>query len=125
MHDIDELLASLEDIPAEKIPAVLSQLAAAQSMLAARLLVHGNGTQPVAKSERLLTAQEAAPRCGFSVDWLYEQVRADKLPFAIKFGKRAVRFSESGLEQWLRSQRGRRVDTARQDLEKRRLPSGR
>jgi predicted DNA-binding transcriptional regulator AlpA len=105
---VDDLLASLEEVPAEKIPAVLSQLAAAQSTLAARLLENGNLKHSAPESEQLLTAEEAAPRCGFSTDWLYAQARADKLPFAIRFG-RSWRFSTLGLEEWLklRSRNGR------------------
>jgi predicted DNA-binding transcriptional regulator AlpA len=93
--NIDELLASLDDIPADKIPAVLFSTRSGQSMLAVRLLQNGNGKHPPApKAERLLTAQEVADRTGFSTDWVYEMERADKLAFAIKFEKRSVRFSE-------------------------------
>jgi predicted DNA-binding transcriptional regulator AlpA len=107
-ENIDELFTGLEEIPAEKIPAVLSQLAAAQSMLAARLIANGNGKPPAPEPERFLEAEEAARRCGFSTDWLYAQARADKLPFAVRFG-RAWRFSRLGLEDWLkrRSRSGR------------------
>ena len=109
--DIDELLARLEEIsaalPTEKIPPAQLVLAAIQSKLAVRLLQNGNG-KSVPEPERFLEAEEAASRCGFSVDWLYAQARADKLSFAIRFG-RAWRFSKLGLEEWLkrRSRSGR------------------
>jgi predicted DNA-binding transcriptional regulator AlpA len=102
---MEELLTNLDEIDPEKIPALLSQIAAAQSMLAARLLQNGNG-KPSAEPERFLEAEEAAHRCGFSVDWLYAQARAAKLPFALRFG-RSWRFSKLGLEDWLKRRSGR------------------
>ena len=105
---IDDLFASLEEIPADKIPAVLSQLAAAQSMLAARLMQNGNSahaqTQTTNAGGRLLTAAEAAAKAGVSRDWFYR--RSDKLPFAVRLG-RSLRFSEAGLDKWIRSRSGR------------------
>jgi excisionase family DNA binding protein len=108
MREIEELLASLKEISAEKIPAVLSQLAAAQSMLAARLLQNGssNGThwESKAGAGKLLNVEEAAERTGMSQDWLYRH--SSTLPFTVKVG-RSLRFSEAGLEKWIRSRSGR------------------
>src|SRR5947209_4050256 len=98
---IDDLLAHLDDVPPEQIPTWLSRLAAAQGVLAARLL-NGNGARPAPKPEggRLLTAQQAAEKTGVSADWFYR--RSNSLPFAVRLG-RSLRFSESGLEKWFRS----------------------
>ena len=105
--NIDELLARLEELP---IAAHSSAITTAQAKFTERLLreQNGNGKPPAQEPERFLEAEEAAQRCGFSTDWLYSQARADKLPFAIRFG-RAWRFSKLGLEDWLkrRSRNGR------------------
>jgi excisionase family DNA binding protein len=98
-------ISDLNELPAEEIPAVLAQLAAAQSMLAARLLaerhvVHADSSE----AGKLLTVEEAAQRTGISQDWLYRHSR--NLPFAVRVG-RFLRFSESGLERWVRSRTGR------------------
>jgi hypothetical protein len=114
MPTIDELLASLEEIPAEKIPAALSQLAAAQAKLAARLLQSGNGTH-AETADRLLTAKEASPSIGVKPDWLYDH--AEQLPFVVRLPaakakgngetKTHLRFSALGIQKWIRSRSGR------------------
>ena len=50
--------------------------------------------------ERLLTVQEAAARLSVRPDWIYRHAR--ELPFAVRFG-RFIRFSQSGLNRWIRS----------------------
>jgi excisionase family DNA binding protein len=101
-----EWLAAVEKIEPADIPSVLLQLAAAQSMLASRLLQDNNGGHQESATGRgkLLTVEEAAQRTGMSKDWLYRN--RSTLPFAVKVG-RSVRFSESLLEKWIRSRGGR------------------
>ena len=53
--------------------------------------------------DQMLIAQEAAALLGVSEDWLYRN--AKKLPFAKKLGRKNLRFSKTGLEKWLSSQR--------------------
>jgi excisionase family DNA binding protein len=105
-ESLTELQQNVDAVPVDKIPAVLAQLAAVQSTLAARLLQNGNGTtqDPKASAGKLLTVQEAAERTGMSKDWLYRN--SSKLPFVVKVG-RSLRFSEAGLEKWIRSRSGR------------------
>lgn len=100
-------LESFQDVPTERIPALLAQLAAAQSVLAARLLGNGNATPPSQPTEagKLLDADAAAERMQMSKNWLYKN--AAKLPFAVRVGSRSLRFSETGLEKWMRSRAGR------------------
>src|SRR5881397_181964 len=81
LHDSNNMLiglSRLDELPIEDIPAAITQLAAAQSMLAARLLV-ANGTRPPveASGDRLLKTKEAAKRCGVSRDWLYRTSDGD------------------------------------------------
>lgn len=96
---------SLDNIPADRIPAALVQLAAAQAQLAARLLAPNNDTnQQEFSSGKLLKVVEAAHRMGCSKDWLYRNSKA--LSFTVRVG-RSLKFSESGLEKWIRSRSGR------------------
>jgi len=102
---MDELLSGLDDIPITAIPAFLAQLAAAQVKLGARLLENGQAAQTQSKGgDRLLTATEAAAKTKMQRDWFYH--RSKTLPFAVRLG-RSVRFSEMGLDKWIRSRSGR------------------
>ena len=98
-------LRSLDHLEVEKIPAAIVELAAAQAQLAARLLKNGvSGSNADVPNDGLLTANQASKKCGFSVDWLYRH--SQSLPFVIRVG-RSLRFSEAGLEKWIRSRSGR------------------
>src|SRR5437762_12481213 len=99
LHALD--LAALLDhpeqvaqVPAEQIPPLLCQLAALQSMLAARLT---GATTPVSE-DRMLDIEAAADRTGMSKDWLYRHAKA--LPFTRRIGRKML-FSEAGLTRWL------------------------
>ena len=94
---------SIEEIPIERIPAALSQLAAASQRLAARLLVNAEAHAPLANGN-LLDVMKASERLGCSADWLYRH--SGDLPFVVRVG-RSLRFSESGIEKWIRSRSGR------------------
>lgn len=89
-------------VPHERIAAVLAQLAALQSALAARLILGpGNGNQmqaPPQESEELLTAEQAAALLSVSVDWMYRH--AGGLPFTKRLSRKALRFSRAGLLKW-------------------------
>jgi excisionase family DNA binding protein len=52
------------------------------------------------EGDRLLTIDEAATRTGLSKDQLY---RRKDLPFRVKVGPAQVRFSETGIEKWVRA----------------------
>ncbi len=73
----------------------------------ADLLVHlnghaGNGAPDEAGviGTRMLTVDEVAERLGLSRSEVYR--RAKSWPFAMKLSPKALRFSETGLERWLR-----------------------
>ena len=57
----------------------------------------------IAKPDRLLSAKEVAKRLGFSVDWVYKNHR--DLPFRVRLGT-VPRFSERGLEKYIRDRQG-------------------
>ena len=112
-HDRDVLtlqlghvLQGIHDLGPTEIPALLSQVAALQSALAARLLSVQVPHQPVSAEDRLLTVEEAALRLGTSEDWLYRH--APKLPFTVRLAPRQLRFSSQGIERYLHTRQGRR-----------------
>lgn len=103
---LGHLLEGIHDLGSTEIPALLSQVAALQSALAARLLSVQDHHQPVTPEDRLLTVEEAASRLGTSEDWLYRH--APKLPFTVRLAPRQLRFSSQGIERYLRTRQGRR-----------------
>jgi excisionase family DNA binding protein len=104
LDSLIDLLQNADAVPAEKIPAMLAQLAAIQGSLAARLLANGNVNNQPAAPAKLLTVEEAADRIGVSKDFLYRNQKT--LPFVVHVG-RALRFSESGIEKWIRNRSGK------------------
>jgi hypothetical protein len=89
-------------IPQEHIAAMLAQLAALQSALAARLLqdsaIHNQSLPATSEPEELLTAEQAAAQLNVSVDWMYRH--ASELPFTKRLSRKALRFSKAGLLRW-------------------------
>jgi excisionase family DNA binding protein len=51
---------------------------------------------------RLLTIDQVAQRLSVSRDWVYRNGKS--LGFTRKLGPKMVRFSESGLQKWLKAQ---------------------
>jgi len=106
---LDELAAHPElarELPPEVAQDLLARLAPLQIVLLAqaiRPLGGGNG-QGEPQEDRLLTVEEAAKMLGLSTDWLYR--RAGKLPFTVRLG-RQLRFSERGLDRYIRQRQGR------------------
>jgi predicted DNA-binding transcriptional regulator AlpA len=94
------------DIPVEEIPLLLSNLAALQNVLTARLLEVSGRFNPTRTSQedRLLDAKQAAELLRKSADWLYRH--KSKLPFTVRVG-RNIRFSHDGLQKYLRQRQGR------------------
>lgn len=95
----------LEDIACEKIPAAITELSAAIATLGARLLdqqTSGSATSP--RGDRLLDVHQAAEKLGCSVAHLYHSTT--DLPFVVRVGRK-LKFSEAGIEKWIRSRSGR------------------
>jgi excisionase family DNA binding protein len=105
----DDLAALVEDptrvatVPPSRIPALLSQLSALQSAIAARL-ISADRDETTPAEDTLLTVEQAAERLGVSTDWLFRRSRA--LPFVVRLG-RHLRFSNRGIDRYLRSRTGR------------------
>jgi predicted DNA-binding transcriptional regulator AlpA len=92
-------------LPKEAIPALRGELARLDTILLTILLsaneVHSSGQQ----SDRLLDVEAAAGKLGTTTDWLYRN--ASRLPFAIRVGKKQLRFSETGIERYIHQRAGR------------------
>jgi excisionase family DNA binding protein len=93
-----------EVIPADQLSALLCQIGALQTVLAARLVrdLQIASDAALGDGDRLLTVAEAAERLACSKDWLYRH----RLPFAVRNG-RQLRFSADGLDRYIRQRAGR------------------
>lgn len=90
-------------VPPARIPALLSQLSAVQSAMAARL-ISADRDNAESGEDTLLTVEQAAQRLGVSKDWLFRRSRT--LPFVVRLG-RHLKFSSRGIDRYLRSRVGR------------------
>ena len=109
--DIAGLIASLEQAIAEAspkdAPRLLGDLERLKAFLWGRLLgsqAKGNDQAPP-DEDRLLTVKEASQMLSVSKDWLYRN--ASKVPFAVRLGKRHLRFSARRIERYIRQRQGR------------------
>jgi predicted DNA-binding transcriptional regulator AlpA len=109
MPTLTELLsdpARVSALPKEAIAALRGELAKLDTLLLAHLLTGGE-SQPGTDGDRLLTAAEAAQKLGATEDWLYRH--ANTLPFAVRVGKKHLRFSEAGMDRYIRQRTGRSI----------------
>ena len=103
LADLVEDPAKVATVPPTRLPALLSQLSAVQSAMAARL-ISADRDEPTSTEDTLLTVDQAAERLGVSKDWLFRRSRT--LPFVVRLG-RHLRFSNRGIDRYLRSRTGR------------------
>jgi hypothetical protein len=113
--ELTRLLAALkrlDDIEGAEVPAVLSELAMAQTSLAAAQaalasrMFSGTDCRPTGPEpgdERWLTAEEAAAVLKVHRKWLYR--RANTLPFCRRLSRKKLLFSDIGLRQWMANRR--------------------
>jgi predicted DNA-binding transcriptional regulator AlpA len=96
------LLAEVEavgrDLLSEQIPTALGAL----EKVRAALWLRGSALAPERK-DRLLTAEEAAAKLGIPVAAIYRK----RFPFRVKVTPGRVRYSERGIEDFMRSRLGR------------------
>ncbi len=94
----------VEEIRHEDIAATLTVIAALEAALAARLMVDKpKAVDAPEREDRLLTTDEAAALLRVTPQWLYR--RADRLPFARRLSRKALRFSEAGVHRWMATKR--------------------
>ena len=87
-------------------PRDSGELARLDSLLLARLFsVNGNGeADRLGDCDRLLNAKEASAKLGLSEDHLYRH--SNQFPFTVRMGRK-LRFSEAGIERYIRQRMGR------------------
>ena len=99
--------SSASEVPVDRIPALVAELASEQSALSAlqgalttRLsILQAHATVQSEAVDRLLTVEEVARTLGVTKRWV--QRRARRLPFARRISEHAIRYSESGLRRWM------------------------
>ena len=102
---LDRLEHELEQTSSEALPEVCGELEKLRSRLWIRML-HSKPKVEQAQArvaDKMLTAQEAARILGTTPTFLYKNSK--KLPFARKFSRKCLRFSENGLRKWMESRR--------------------
>ena len=104
-HLLSELSERAAEMPAEAVQRLLLQISAFLTAVAARRPSSRDGDPEASKDasdsdDRLLTVEEAAKRLNVTRRWLY--ANHHKLPFTRRLSRKALRFSEKGLERWLK-----------------------
>jgi len=105
--DLADLLndpGRISALPKDVIAELRGQIAKLDTLLLSQLLTNKQ-PQPSLDGDRLLTAIEAAQKLGATEDWLYRH--ASTLPFVVRVGKKHLRFSEAGIERYIRQRTGR------------------
>lgn len=91
-------------LPADMIPAMLGELERLKATLWVRLTAPQADAQ-AENGDRLLDVREAKAKLGVTEDWLYRH--ANQLPFTVRVGKKQVRFSDAGIDRYIRNRAGR------------------
>jgi predicted DNA-binding transcriptional regulator AlpA len=89
---------------ARRLAAVAAELASIAADLVGEEPKPGPDIQPqtlTTQGDRLLTADQVALALGLEV----RAVTRRRFPFAVRLGRRTVRYSEVGLRQWMRTRR--------------------
>src|SRR5438552_4122196 len=93
------------DLALAEVCELIGDLERCKARLSARLIELCNRRPPVSDAgDRLLDVEQATQKLGTSRDWLYRH--AKKLPFAVRNG-RQLRFSERGIERYIKLRAGR------------------
>ena len=94
------------NLPPEAVPSMLGELERLRAILWVRLTAgnHDGQGQLASNGDRLLGVEEAARKLGKSKDALYRH--ADDYPFTVRDGH-SLRFSEQGIEKFIRQRMGR------------------
>ncbi|OFV96321.1 MAG: hypothetical protein A3F68_07660 [Acidobacteria bacterium RIFCSPLOWO2_12_FULL_54_10] len=98
--------AKAANLPPEAVPSMLGELERLRAILWVRLTAgnHDGQGQLASNGDRLLDVEEAARKLGKSKDYLYRHSR-DYL-FTVRDG-RSLRFSEQGIEKFIRQRMAR------------------
>src|SRR5262249_25130303 len=89
----------VNDLAPGQARAYLAQLVPLQTALLSRAFAQDGSAD--SRGDRLLSVKGAAAKLGQSVAYVYKH--ADAFPFVVRNG-RGLRFSEAGIERWIRGQ---------------------
>ncbi|SRR5579875_25764 len=105
---LEELVADPDKV--RVLDAHTTRVLRKQAIIALNLLYdhelerdHADVNSAAARRDRLLGIEEAAAKLGVTPDWLYRHHK--DLPFTVRHS-RLLRFSELGIEQYIRKHRG-------------------
>ncbi|MBI4464509.1 MAG: helix-turn-helix domain-containing protein [Acidobacteria bacterium] len=106
LEDLMNDPGKVKDLPLEAVPNLRAELAKLDSLLLMRLAFpqSNDHTEHSAHGDRLLSVEEAARKLGKSKDHLYRH--AGDYAFTVRDG-RSLRFSEQGIEKFIRQRMGR------------------
>lgn len=90
-------------LPSDTLAELLDRVSVLHSRLQAALTAQLLADRVLSRqgADHLLKVGEAAPRLGMTEEYLYDH--ADDYPFTVRRG-RQVRFSEHGIERWIKTQ---------------------
>ena len=91
-------------LPRDMIADLRGQIAKLDTLLLSCVLAP-SAAPASESSDRLLTTAEAAQKLSATKDWLYRN--ANTLPFVVRVGKKNLRFSEAGMNRYIRLNAGR------------------
>jgi predicted DNA-binding transcriptional regulator AlpA len=92
-----DLLAAIRTMPREWAPQVLG------AAMARCMAIEPEPAHEAEPEDKLLGAPQVAERLGITVESVYRK----RLPFRIEVSGRCTRYSQRGLEAWLRERNGK------------------
>ena len=95
---VDPFLA--KDLSSEEAIGMLARLMAVQPALMVQAMSR-EGEEHLKAGDRLLKADEVAERLNCETDWVYRNT--DKLPFTRRLSSKQLRFSEKGLDKYIKN----------------------
>jgi predicted DNA-binding transcriptional regulator AlpA len=103
-HDLDHLLDALDKLPPDQLPEAIGALETAKARAWARLTAPPAVAPSPSHCDSTVDVAEAARLLSMSRSWVYRN--ASSLPFTRRVGRRALRFSTSGIRRYLAAHGG-------------------
>jgi hypothetical protein len=103
LTELGERAADLSPVDVRRLLLRISSVLIAVAARTADPVPGDTNTDDAPGEDRLLTVEEAASRLSVQPRWLHKNQH--RLPFTKKLSRKALRFSEKGLQRWL--ERGR------------------
>lgn len=95
-----KIVAEIDD---NEVPNLILGIAGLLTALSSRTQRHQTDSDD--DPDTLLDVSAAAERLCVSRDWIYRHGK--RLPFAVRIGRKHLRFSATGLDRWLQTRQGR------------------